>query len=71
MIAAEMKSGMTVPSDAFLSLGAFAGLAESHAGEGVVRDRVLIYGGEEHQKRTAGTVLPWRGIAAYDWATDL
>ncbi len=70
MLAAEMKAGKTVPSDAFRSLHALARLATTHSAAVSILDQVLIYGGEELQRRSAGTVLPWHEIANYDWAPD-
>jgi hypothetical protein len=31
---------------------------------------VLIYGGDERQKRTRAEVIPWSAIDRYDWAAD-
>ena len=70
LISAEMKSGKTVPSDAFRTLKSFLRLADLQAGEGAVLDSVLIYGGEERQSRSSGTVLPWNEVADYDWTPD-
>lgn len=62
--AIETKSGQTVADDAFDSLKAFqTALQAQHTQvEGFV-----IHGGEEMQKRTAATVLPWSRINEIDW----
>lgn len=70
LLAAEMKSGKTVASDAFRSLSAFAHLAKERIPETPLVDRVLVYGGEERQARTNGTVLPWSAVAGFGWAPE-
>jgi len=67
LVAVEIKSGQTVASDAFASLEAFAhGAARARLAPGRI-ESVLVYGGDEGQRRTNATVLPWSRIDAVDW----
>lgn len=70
LLAAEMMSGQTVPADAFRDLDAFARLIENRVPDTKILDRVLVYAGEETQRRTVGTVLPWREVPEFDWSRD-
>ncbi len=63
LTAVEIKAGRTAPSDAFDGLDAFARLAPSQA----IHDRVVIYGGETTERRSAGHLLAWTDIASHDW----
>jgi predicted AAA+ superfamily ATPase len=67
LVAAEVKLGKTVAPDAFRSLDAFARLAGERLPEVPLAARVLVYGGDERQKRTRAEVLPWRDVARFDW----
>ena len=50
----EIKSGQTINPDYFKMLQKWSALAGKRAGNGVI-----IYGGDQHQKRTTARVLPW------------
>ncbi|MBD3376493.1 DUF4143 domain-containing protein [candidate division KSB1 bacterium] len=50
----EIKSGQTINPDYFKMLIKWSGLAGKRAG-----NAVLIYGGDQHQKRTTARILPW------------
>lgn len=52
----EVKSGMTVPSDAFAGLDWFCDLAGEPGG-------VLITGGDEAYLRGRHVVQTWRGVS--------
>jgi hypothetical protein len=60
----ECKVGATVPSDAFRGL---RGLPES-TGRGTSTGRgVLVYGGDERQRRSAADVVPWHRVGRVQW----
>lgn len=66
LMAVETKSGQTVADDAFAGLRSFeAALGASH----MKVKPFLVYAGEEMQKRTAATVVPWSGINEIPWWT--
>ncbi|MEA2693610.1 MAG: hypothetical protein QOJ16_2997, partial [Acidobacteriota bacterium] len=48
---------------------AFERFAEALTGPEAPRvaGRIVVYGGEETQERSRGTVLSWGDLAAYDW----
>lgn len=66
LVAVETKSGRTVAGDFFTGLDAFARqLGRSpHAPD---LKRVLVYGGDEAQQRSAVDVVPWSQVDRYDW----
>lgn len=59
----EAKSGQTIGSDAFGSLSRVAAAAEPLASAA----RYVVYGGNEHQQRGEGRVVPWRGVQGVKW----
>jgi uncharacterized protein len=61
-LAVEIKSGATVASDWFDGLRAFA-VRTGGTLDGLPIDPVLIYGGDDEQRRTDGRVIPWHGVA--------
>jgi uncharacterized protein len=63
LVAVEAKSGRTIAPDAFEALGRFRTVGATPAAQ---RD-VVVYGGDETQARSAGDLLAWTDIAAYDW----
>jgi hypothetical protein len=66
-VAVEAKSGQTILSDAFANLEEFASvIAADRSRSGT--DRVVVYGGNERQNRTVGTVLPWSEIDSFAWS---
>ncbi|MCG8461137.1 MAG: ATP-binding protein, partial [Holophagales bacterium] len=69
LVAVETKSGATLHASFFDGLRHFAELAR----EAVPRptggvERLVVYGGEERQRRSAGSALPWREVQTYPWA---
>jgi predicted AAA+ superfamily ATPase len=69
LLAVEVKSGATVHGSFFSPLEQFADLAREAvpAPPDGVR-RVLIYGGDRRQERSAALVLPWREVQDYPWS---
>lgn len=61
ILAVETKSGRTVADDAFAGLRTFAATLASARERRTVRS-VVVFGGEEGQRRSAGRVLPWSEI---------
>lgn len=53
----EIKSGQTLPADAFQNLRYWRGLSK-----GLARQAIVVTGGEERQDRRDGLVLGWREI---------
>ncbi|MCI0587374.1 MAG: ATP-binding protein [Planctomycetes bacterium] len=67
LVAIEIKSGQTVAPDAWASLEAFVrGAARARIAPGRL-ERLLVYGGDEEQRRTHATALPWSRIDSVDW----
>jgi len=69
LLAVEVKASATVHSSFFAPLEDFAELAREAVPappDGV--HRVLVYGGDRRQERSAGQVLPWRAIQDYPWS---
>jgi len=66
LIAVEAKSGQTIAADFFAGLASFASLVESSRSRRGVR-KFLVYGGEEAQRRTDGTVVPWSELDRCSW----
>jgi len=62
-VAVEIKSGQTVARDFFDGLRAF----ESATGARKL-ERVVVYGGDEPQRRTEARVVPWSEVASFAWA---
>ena len=53
----EIKSGQTISADFFSGLRKWLSWAGAEAGK-----PYLIYGGDEHQERGEGEVVPWREV---------
>ncbi len=68
LVAVETKSGQTVAEDFFDAFASFDRLVA--AGRARRLRRVLVYGGDERQKRTRAEVIPWSAIDRYDWAAE-
>jgi predicted AAA+ superfamily ATPase len=66
LIAVEAKSGQTLAGDAFRGLAMFDSLVASTPTPRPVR-KVLVYGGTDEQKRSAGTVAPWSRLDSRKW----
>jgi predicted AAA+ superfamily ATPase len=58
LIAIEAKSGQTLPADSFAALDRLAPALSGGLGERRVR-KVVVYGGEGSQRRSAGEVIAW------------
>jgi predicted AAA+ superfamily ATPase len=63
VVLVEVKAGATVGADAFRSLERVEGLL-SRAGETRPVEKVLVYGGDERQRRTLAQVIPWHEASA-------
>ncbi|PIZ66683.1 AAA family ATPase [Candidatus Roizmanbacteria bacterium CG_4_9_14_0_2_um_filter_39_13] len=57
-IAVEIKAGKTVSSDYFENLRYWDGMTQEGIGKNYV-----VYGGDQIQKRTEGSVLPWKKVS--------
>lgn len=71
LLAVEVKSGATLHPSFFAPLERFAELAREAVPpppEGV--RRIVVYGGDERQERTAGLALPWREVGRYGWVEE-
>jgi len=66
LLAVETKSGQTVAGDFFAGLHTFASLVAASRQRREVRSFV-VYGGAEHQRRSAGTVVPWSRLDRCEW----
>jgi len=53
----EIKSGATLQRDAWRNLAQWRDMAGAEAGR-----PILVYGGDEAQKRSDVDVLPWREV---------
>lgn len=63
----EIKSAQTPSGHYFDAFQRFAeALGKREAPR--VTGRVVIYGGEESQRRSGGELLSWRDLDAFDWA---
>lgn len=67
LVLAEIKSGRTLAPETFLALDRaeanLTGRAERSALE-----MVVVYGGEDQQRRSRATALPWPQIHSFPWA---
>jgi len=71
LLAVEVKSGATIHPSFFAPLEHFAELAREAvppAPDGV--RRVIVYGGDQRQQRSAGLVLPWREVQRFSWVDE-
>lgn len=66
LIAVESKSGQTVADDFFTALQAFAEVIGTRKSPPKVT-RVVVYGGDRPQRRSAARVVPWGAIDQLDW----
>jgi uncharacterized protein len=66
LLLVEVKSAQTPSGQA---LASFERFEEVLAGKQVPRiaDRVVVYAGNETQRRSQGTILSWRDLDNYDW----
>lgn len=66
LLLVEIKSSQTPPAQA---LAAFERFGAPLAGKQAPRiaGRVVVYAGNETQRRSQGTILSWRDLDTYDW----
>ena len=66
VVLVEIKSGQT-PSGGYFS--AFERFEATVAGRESPRvaGKVVVYGGDESQERSAGRLLSWRDLDGYEW----
>ncbi len=64
LVGIECKSGATVASDALHDLER---LQETPGKTHAVGRSVLVYGGEQRQRRTAADVVPWHAVGRVRW----
>ncbi|MBW1880165.1 MAG: DUF4143 domain-containing protein [Deltaproteobacteria bacterium] len=68
LLAVEVKSGRTVPSDAFRELNRFAAIVrEASAEDTTTVVPILVYGGDERRRQQGVEVLPWHEIQSWSW----
>jgi len=67
VVGVEIKSGQT-PSGRYFS--AFERLQQALRGAETYRltDRIVVYGGDESQRRSAGELVSWNDIDSHDWS---
>jgi len=71
LLAVEVKSGATLHRSFFTDLDRFAAVAREAVPPPVGGiGRVLVYGGDQAQRRTAHDVVPWRQLQGYDWSGE-
>ncbi len=66
LLAVETKSGQTVAGDFFTGLESFASLVASSPLRREARSFV-VYGGEQGQRRSSATVVPWSQLDRCEW----
>jgi predicted AAA+ superfamily ATPase len=66
LLAVETKSGQTIANDFFTGLRAFDAVVAAARPRRRVR-KMVVYGGQESQDRTAGEVVPWSAIDRQAW----
>lgn len=66
LLAVETKSGQTVAGDFFAGLESFASLIGLSRRRREVR-AMVVYGGTEPQRRSAGGVVPWTRLDRCEW----
>lgn len=62
----EAKSGQTAAGDAFSPLQRVAEIIRK-TDDFDQLEAILIYGGEEEQRRSSGRILPWMKLGTLDW----
>ena len=66
LLLVEVKSARTPSGKALAPFERFAdALADKQAPR--IADRVVVYAGNETQRRSQGTILSWRDLDTYDW----
>jgi predicted AAA+ superfamily ATPase len=66
LVLVEIKSARTPSGQYFNAFERFTALGQ-HPSPGIA-GRIVVYGGDESQPRSRGTLLSWRELDAFDWA---
>ena len=66
LVLVEAKSAQTPSGQLFTAFDRFAA-ALGKPGAPRVAGRVVVYGGDESQKRSQGEILSWREMDDFDW----
>jgi hypothetical protein len=66
LVLVEAKSAQTPSGQLVSAFERFAAALDKPAAPRVA-GRVVVYGGDESQKRSQGQILSWREIDAFDW----
>src|SRR6202040_1990183 len=66
LLLVEVKSAQTPSEQALASFERFADVLAGKEGLRIA-DRVVVYAGNETQRRSQGTILSWRDLDTYDW----
>lgn len=67
LVLVEIKSAQTPSGQYFNAFERFAATLKEHQAPGIA-GRVVVYGGEESQARSRGTLLSWRELDSFEWA---
>jgi len=68
LLAVEIKSGQTVAREFFAALGKFARVLDAAVDWSPrLAGGLLVYGGEQTQRRSDATALSWSEVADFDW----
>ncbi|MFK7960355.1 MAG: ATP-binding protein [Phycisphaerales bacterium] len=62
----EVKASRTIPNGA---LGQLESVAELLPADGRPVHRIVVYAGDESQRRSDGEIVSWRDLASVDWVT--
>ena len=66
-----MKAGRTPSRDYFSALDQLRhNLESTRAARPKPLQAIVVYGGEEAQKRSMGELLSWSGLDAFSWADN-
>lgn len=66
LVLVEIKSAQTPSGQLFSAFERFAAALDK-PGAPRIAGRVVVYGGDESQKRSQGQILSWREMDAFDW----
>ncbi len=66
LVLVEVKAAQTPSGQLFNAFDRFAA-ALGKPGAPRVAGRMVVYGGDESQRRSQGEILSWREIDAFDW----
>lgn len=70
LVAVEMKSAQTASSSFFTPFDRLADRLGSGGAPLRLADRIVLYGGDETQRRSAGHLLPWSRICDHPWTAS-